>query len=75
MAFLPNTNTHIARLAFRVESLPAPNYTTALPGKYGRVDDYSACNAYYTYNPSFAAPNLFSVLLGALSISHTTQAF
>jgi hypothetical protein len=75
MTVIPTTTMHIARLASRAESLPSPECTTAVPGKYGRVDDYSACNAYYTYNPSFAAAILFTVLFGILTISHTTQAF
>jgi hypothetical protein len=75
MAVIPTPTTHLARLASRSESSPSPECTTAVPGKYGRVDDYSACNAYYTYDPSFAAAVLFTVLFGILTISHTTQAF
>lgn len=75
MAAIPTTTIHIARLASRAESSPTPECTSAVPGKYGRVEDYSACNAYYTYNPSFAAAILFSVLFGTLAISHITQAF
>jgi len=75
MVVIPTPTTHIARLASRAESSSTPECTTAVPGKYGRVDDYLACNAYYTYDPSFAAAILFTVLFGILTISHTTQAF
>lgn len=75
MAIIPTTTLQVAGIASRAESSPSPECTTAVPGKYGRVDDYSACNAYYTYDPSFAAAILFTVLLGMLTISHTAQAF
>ncbi|KAF3035582.1 hypothetical protein E8E12_006798 [Didymella heteroderae] len=75
MAIVPTLTIHYARLASRADASPSSECTAAVPGKYGRVDDYSACNAYYTYNPCFAAAILFSVLFGILTVSHTTQAF
>ncbi|TVY31867.1 hypothetical protein LSUB1_G008679 [Lachnellula subtilissima] len=47
--------------------------TSAVPGKYGHVDP-SACNAIYSYSPSFAAAILFSGLLLAALIMHIFQA-
>ncbi|KAF2488292.1 hypothetical protein BU16DRAFT_447482, partial [Lophium mytilinum] len=49
--------------------------TTAVPGKHGYVSDPMACNAYWSYNPSFAAAVLFSVLFGLLLVTHIAQAF
>lgn len=49
--------------------------TTAVPGKNGHVDDPTACNAYWAYNPSFAAAVLFCILFGTLTIAHLVQAF
>ncbi|KAF1352816.1 hypothetical protein EJ07DRAFT_168726 [Lizonia empirigonia] len=69
------TATFNALLVSRTEPSPTAECTTAVPGRHGRVDDYSACNAYYTYNPSFAAAILFIVLFGILTIAHIFQAF
>lgn len=69
------TATYNALLVSRTEPSPTAECTTAVPGRHGRVDDYSACNAYYTYNPSFAAAILSIVLFGILTIAHIFQAF
>jgi hypothetical protein len=75
MPTVPTSTIQFTHLASRAESSSSSVCTTAVPGKYGRVDDYSACNAYYTYSPSFAAAILFSVLFGILTIAHISQGF
>lgn len=75
MPIIPTSTISYIQLASRAESSPSPECTTAVPGQFGRVGDYSACNAYYTYNPSFAAAILFSVLFGILTVGHIFQAF
>ncbi|KAF9690635.1 hypothetical protein EKO04_011332 [Ascochyta lentis] len=75
MLTISNSTLPSVLLISRSDSSPSPECTTAAPGKYGRVDDYSACNAYYTYNPSLAAAVLFTVLFGLLTVAHISQAF
>ncbi|KAF2622403.1 hypothetical protein BU25DRAFT_212258 [Macroventuria anomochaeta] len=75
MPTIPTSTLQYVHLASRADSSPSPECTTAVPGRYGHVDDYSACNAYYTYNPSFATAILFTVLFGFLTIAHVSQAF
>jgi hypothetical protein len=75
MLTVPTTAIPFKHIVTRTTNSTDPECTTAVPGKYGRVDDYSACNAYYTYNPSFEAAILFTVLFGILTIAHVFQAF
>jgi hypothetical protein len=75
MPTLPTPSLSSGHLVTRTDNSTNPECTTATPGKYGRVDDYSACNAYYTYNPSFEAAILFTILFGILTIAHISQGF
>ncbi|KAF2454741.1 RTA1 like protein-domain-containing protein [Lineolata rhizophorae] len=50
-----------------------PTCTTATPGKYGHVPA-DACNAYYSYDPSFVAAVTFAVFFGISTVTHFGQA-
>lgn len=50
-------------------SAPTESCTTAVPGKYGYVPP-EACNAQWSYDPSFAAALTFAVLFGLLTLTH-----
>ncbi|KAF2116441.1 RTA1 like protein-domain-containing protein [Lophiotrema nucula] len=51
-----------------------PTCTTAVPGKYGYVPP-EACNANWSYNPSFSAAIAFTTLFGLLTLAQITLAF
>jgi hypothetical protein len=52
----------------------SPSCTTAIPGEHGHVPA-DACNAYYSFNPSFQGNVAFAVLFGLTLITHVIQAF
>ncbi|KAF2815906.1 uncharacterized protein BDZ99DRAFT_484717 [Mytilinidion resinicola] len=70
----PSTTLPALPSAFKTATATA-SCTTAIPGKHGFVSDPMACNAYWSYNPSFAAAILFSVLFGLLLFTHIAEAF
>ena len=47
--------------------------TTAVPGKYGHIPP-EACNAIYSYYPSFGAAIVFALLFGGVTAFHIFQA-
>jgi hypothetical protein len=55
-------------------SSPTASCTTAVPGKYGYVSP-EACNAQWSYDPSFAAAVAFAVLFALLTVTHVVLAF
>jgi hypothetical protein len=54
-------------------STATPSCVTAIPGPNGYVP-VTACNAQWSYSPSFAAAITFSILFGILTLAHLTLA-
>jgi hypothetical protein len=56
-------------LASTTSSSPTASCTTAVPGKNGYVPP-EACNAQWSYDPSFVAAVVFATLFGLLTLAH-----
>ena len=61
----PTSNSPVSTTS----SSPTASCTTAVPNKYGYVHP-EACNAQWSYDPSFPAAVTFATLFGLLTIAH-----
>lgn len=52
---------------------PSATCNTAVPDRYGHVP-IDACNAYYSFYPSFAGNAVFAVLFGLTMLAHLGEA-
>ncbi|KAI1864074.1 hypothetical protein JX265_007370 [Neoarthrinium moseri] len=80
MAALPNLIATATRVIRRDDDGDSnddtnSNCITAVPGHNGHVDDLSACNAYYNYDPQFAPAVAVAVIFGFLFGVHLFQGF
>lgn len=65
--------TTIAASAATNPSSATTSCVSAVPGKNGYVPP-SACNALYSYNPSFVAAVIFTIIFGVITGVHLIQA-